>query len=720
VTHFCTCTLCEAACGVAVELEGDRVTAIRGDADDPFSRGYICPKAAALADLHHDPDRLQHPMIRAGRTWRQASWDEALNLTATALNQIRRDHGPDAIGIYQGNPTAHNFGLMTVGQLVLRKLGTRNLYSASSADQLPHMVAAHLMFGDGLLMPVPDLDRTAFLLCIGANPLVSNGSILTAPNMRRRVRDIRARGGRVVVVDPRRTETADAADQHLFIRPGTDALLLLSLIHVIFEAGLERPGRLGRIIDGVDTLRASVRDFSPEATAGATGVPAAEVRDLARAFATSTGAAYGRVGICTQAFGATASWLLYALNLVCGRLDEPGGMMFATPAVDVERLARVVGITGGFDRWRSRVRGLPEYGGELPVATLADEIEAPGPGQIRALIVSAGNPVLSTPQGHRLDRLLPTLDFIAAIDPYVNETSRHAHVILPPTSPLERSHYDVALLNFAVRNVAKFSPPVLAPPAGSRHDWEICLELGRRLGTLDASRGPVGRAIGGAAHSLLAWAGPERLLDVALRLGPYGLGRGVNGLSLRKLRRAPHGIDLGPLESRLPARLRTSTRRIDLAPRRFLDDLVRVRPQMVADRPPLVLIGRRHLHSNNSWCHNVGRLVKGKPRCTLLINPSDAAARGIADGDLVAVSSRTGRIEVPAATADGIMAGVVSLPHGWGHDRDGVELRIARRIGGASVNDITDADLIDPVSGNAALSGVAVEIERVPRAPGVA
>jgi anaerobic selenocysteine-containing dehydrogenase len=538
--------------------------------------------------------------------------------------------------------------------------------------------------------------------------------------MRRRVRDIRARGGRVVVVDPRRTETADAADQHLFIRPGTDALLLLSLIHVIFEAGLERPGRLGRIIDGVDTLRASVRDFSPEATAGATGVPAAEVRDLARAFATSTGAAYGRVGICTQAFGATASWLLYALNLVCGRLDEPGGMMFATPAVDVERLARVVGITGGFDRWRSRVRGLPEYGGELPVATLADEIEAPGPGQIRALIVSAGNPVLSTPQGHRLDRLLPTLDFIAAIDPYVNETSRHAHVILPPTSPLERSHYDVALLNFAVRNVAKFSPPVLAPPAGSRHDWEICLELGRRLGSLDASRGPVGRAIGGAAHSLLAWAGPERLLDVALRLGPYGLGRGVNGLSLRKLRRAPHGIDLGPLESRLPARLRTSTRRIDLAPRRFLDDLVRVRPQMVADRPPLVLIGRRHLHSNNSWCHNVGRLVKGKPRCTLLINPSDAAARGIADGDLVAVSSRTGRIEVPAATADGIMAGVVSLPHGWGHDRDGVELRIARRIGGASVNDITDADLIDPVSGNAALSGVAVEIERVPRAPGVA
>ena len=705
--HFATCPLCEAACGIVVDVDEGRVLSIRGDADDPFSRGYICPKAAALADLHDDQDRLRRPMIRDGAGWREAPWDEALDRVAHQLARIRNAHGPDAIAVYQGNPTAHNLGLMTIGQLALRSLGTKNLYSSSSADQLPHMLAAHHMFGDGLLMPVPDLDRTDFFLCIGANPLVSNGSIMTAPNMRKRLHDIRARGGRVVVVDPRRSETASVADQHLFIRPGTDALLLLSMLHVIFAERLERPGRAASFTDGIDDLKNIVREFAPEETAAATGIAADEVRGLARAFAAARGAAYGRIGICTQEFGATASWLLYALNFACGRLDEPGGMMFTTPAVDLERLAKLVGLATGFGRWRSRVRGLREYGGELPVATLAEEMETKGPGQVRALLVSAGNPVLSTPDGRRLDRVMPRLEFIAAIDPYLNETTRHAHVILPPTSPLQRSHYDVALNTYAVRNVAKFSAAVFERDPDQRHDWEICLELWTRLG-----RGPLHRVTGAMSRGVLRRIGPEGLLDVALRLGPHGLRRGRHGLSLRTLRDAPHGVDLGALEPRLPKRLRTPGKRISIAPPLFLSDVPRLRARAAAVPSELVLIGRRHLHSNNSWCHNAGRLVKGKPRCVLLINRRDAERRRIADGDTVSIVSRTGRLEVPAEVSDEMMPGVVSLPHGWGHGREGVRLRVAGSVAGASVNDVTDGQAIDPLSGNAAFSGLPVQVAR--------
>jgi anaerobic selenocysteine-containing dehydrogenase len=715
VTHFSTCTLCEAACGVAIEVDGQRVISIRGDTEDPFSKGYICPKAAALGDLHDDPDRLRRPMVRSGGEWRETSWDEAFDRVVHALEAIRKEHGPDAVAVYQGNPTAHSLGLLTFGQLLLRNLGTKNLYSASSIDQLPHMVAAHHMFGDGLMMPVPDLDHTEFFLCIGANPLVSNGSIMTAPNMRGRIEAIRKRGGRVVVVDPRRTETAAVADDHLFIRPGTDALFLLSMLQVIFNERLGRPGRLESLTDGLGALQEAANEFPPEATAGATGLAPLRVRELARAFAVARGAAYGRIGLCTQEFGATSSWLLYALNLVCGRLDERGGMMFTTPAVDVERLANVVRMTAGFDRWRSRVRRLPEYGGELPVATLADEIETAGPGQVRALIVSAGNPVLSTPDGGRLDRLLPRLEFMVAIDPYLNETTRHADVVLPPTSPLERSHYDVALLGYAVRNVAKFSPPVFEHDRDSRHDWEICLELWTRLGLPGLPLGPSGKVVGRAVRRVFRRLGPEGLLDLALRAGPYGLRRGRSALSMRVLRESPHGIDLGPLQPRLPARLRTTDRRIHAAPRRFLDDLPRVRTRMTMAAPELVLIGRRHLHSNNSWCHNAARLVKGPARCVLLINPRDAVARGIADGDLVSLSSRTGRIKVTAETTHDVMEGVVSLPHGWGHDREGVQLRVARLTAGASVNDVTDEAAVDPLSGNAAVSGLPVDVTRVAR-----
>ena len=704
-THYRSCTLCEATCGVAVEVEGDKVVAIRGDDEDPFSKGYICPKATALADLHADPDRLRHPMVRDGATWREVGWNEAFDLVAAKLRAVRRAHGPDAVAVYQGNPTGHNLGLLTFGQLFLRKLGTRNCYSATSADQLPHMLAALSMFGDALMMAVPDIDRTEFFLCLGGNPLVSNGSIMTAPDMRGRLKALRARGGKVVVVDPRRTETADAADQHLFIRPGTDALLMMAMLHVIFADKLARPGRVGAFSDGLGELERAAREFSPEATAGATGIAASAVRALVHALASVRGVVYGRLGVCTQEFGGVGAWLIYALNAVLGRLDEPGGMMFTTPAVDVEPLTRSIGFDLRFARYRSRVRGLPEFGGELPVVTLAEEMDTPGPGQVRAFVCSAGNPVLSTPNGPRLERALANLEFMVAIDMYLNETTRHAHVILPPTSALEHSHYDLGLATLSVRNVAKYAPAVFERAADQRHDAEICIELWSRL---SLPGGRLGALVGRALRPAILKLGPEGIIDLALRAGKY------RGLSLAKLRAHPHGLDLGALQSRLPERLRTKPKRVVVAPKLYLDDLPRLRARMTAPASDaLILIGRRHLRSNNSWCHNSARLVKGKPRCTLLINPADAAARDIADGDLVELASQVGTVRVPAEVSDEIMAGVVSLPHGWGHDRAGTQLSVASATPGASANDVTSETLYDPLSGNAALSGLHVVVRRM-------
>jgi anaerobic selenocysteine-containing dehydrogenase len=695
-THLHTCTLCEAGCGIAVTVDGDRVVDIRGDAEDPFSRGYICPKATALADLVHDPDRLRHPVVREGNEWREVGWDEAFDLVATRLRAIRAAHGRDAVAVYQGNPSAHNMGLLTYGQLLLRNLGTKNLFSATSVDQLPQMLASYLVLGNQVLMPVPDVDRTDLFVCLGANPAVSNGSVMTAPNVRARLKAIRERGGQVVVIDPRRTETAGLADRHLFLRPGTDALLLLSIVDALFAENLLRLGRLGRHVSGADALRSAASGFPAEVTAPVTGVSQEDVRWLATALATTPKAVlYGRVGTCTQEFGGLASWLVLAINILTGHLDEPGGAMFTTPAVDAVPLLSLTKFRGSFGRHHSRVRGLPEFSGELPVSVLGEEIETPGPGQIRALITSAGNPVLSTPNGARLERALPGLDFMVSIDPFINETTRFADVILPPTVHLERPHYPLALANYSVRNVAKYSPAVFERGPDQRHDWEICMALAARI---------LGRVAG-----LSRWLPPESLLDLSLRAGPYGLRRGLRGLSLGALKKRPHGVDLGPLASRLPGRLGLH-RKINLAPREYLEDLPRLRARLRAPADELVLIGRRQLRSNNSWMHNSERLVKGRDRCTLLINPADAAARGLADGDLATLSSTAGSVEVPVEVTDAIMRGVVSLPHGWGHHRSGIRLGVAAAHPGASVNDVTDDGFVDALTGTAAFSGVPVKV----------
>ncbi len=707
-TVYRSCPLCEATCGVAIEIEGDRVLSVRGDDADPFSQGYICPKGTALADLHHDPDRLTTPLVRDGAMWKKVGWDEAFDLVAQKLIGIRKAYGKDAVAVYQGNPTAHNLGLLTYGQLLMRTLGTKNAYSATSMDQLPHMLAALLMFGNQLLMPVPDIERTDLFVCLGANPLASNGSIMTAPDVKSRLKAIRDRGGKVIVLDPRRTETAEKADQHHFIRPGTDAALLLAMVHVLFAEKLVR-GRLA--VTGLSELEAAATGWTPERAAPITGIAADEIRGLARALATTPRAVlYGRIGVCTQEFGGLAAWLCYVINALTGHLDEPGGLMFTTPAVDPLPLAAMLGFDGGFARWKSRVSGKPEFGGELPISALAEEIETAGNGedkvQIRALLTSAGNPVLSSPGGPRLEEALKTLDFMVSIDPYLNETTRLAHVILPPTSPLERSHYDLALNAFAVRNVAKYAPPTFERGPDARHDWEICLALWTRIGA-PAKLGVASKLV----HRLLGTLGPEAILDLALRTGPHGFGRG--GMSLAKLKKSPHGIDLGPLEPRLPARLGHADKRVHLAPAEYLTDLVRLERKHAS--PPngnLVLIGRRHLRSNNSWMHNSERLVKGPPRCTLLIHPEDAAARGLTEGGDAKVSTRKGAIQLPVEISDEMMKGVVSVPHGWGHNRSGTRLRVAEANPGVSVNDIVDPALIDELSGTSVLTGLAVTVAK--------
>ena len=684
-------------CGLEIELEGDSIRAIRGDAEDPFSRGHICPKAVALQDIYADPDRLRRPMQRTGDDWREIGWDEAFDRVAGELTKVRDTYGSDAIGLYLGNPNVHNLGSMLFNSTLRRALGTRNTYSATSVDQLPHHVAARHMFGHYFLLPIPDVDRTDFFLILGANPVASNGSLMTAPGIAKRIRAIRQRGGRVVVVDPRRTETAAEADQHLSIPPGRDALLLLALLSTILGEGLADPGRLAGLTRGLEMLSASVEPFGAARVAPLVGISQGEIEALARDFAGAERAVcYGRMGVSTQAFGGLCQWLINALNVVTGNLDRPGGAMFPTPAFDIVTRGR----RGNSGRWASRVRGLPEFAGELPSAVLTEEIATPGDGQIKALVTVAGNPVLSTPNGAALDRAMKNLDFSVAIDIYINETTRHADVILPPTTGLECEHYDIVFHTLAVRNTAKYSPPLFEASTEARHDWQIYRELAARLATDDRPYD--------ATHPRHL-ATPQQALDQGLRNGPYG----NQGLTLDRLKEEPHGIDLGPLEPRLPERLMTDDGLIDLAPPMFVDDLSRL--EEVVDSPAqsrgeLLLIGRRDLRSNNSWMHNAERLVRGRDRCTLMIHPDDATAYGVTQGQTVRVSGRAGSIIVPAEVTDAIMPGVVSVPHGWGHALPGTRTSVASRHAGASINDLTDDRLIDSLTGNAALSGVSVTV----------
>ena len=737
-THYRICPVCEACCGLEVQVEAGRVKSIRGHAGDPFSQGYVCPKGVALKDLHEDPDRLRKPLVRRRGRFEEVGWDEAFAEIERRLPPVAAAHGRDAVGLVIGNPTAHKVGLFTYLPRLLKALGTRSVFTAATLDQMPRHLASGLLYGHWMSVPVPDIERTDFLLMLGANPVASNGSMWTVPDFRGKAKALRARGGRLVVVDPRRTETAQAADEHLFIRPGGDAFLLLGMVHTLFAEQLLRPGRLEPMLAGVEAVRQAVQPFAPAAVAARCGIDAATIRRLAQELAAAPRAAvYGRIGICTQEYGSLASWLVDVLNALTGRLDAIGGAMFPrAPAL----AANTQGAPGrgrgvALGRHTSRVGGVPETMGELPITCLAEEIEgragvADGP-RLRALITVAGNPVLSAPNGRRLAQALDGLDFMVSLDIYRNETTRHADVVLPGPSPLEEMHYDVAFSQLSWRNQARYSEAVLPAPAGQPAEWENLL----RLAAIASGRGAatdlqafddellaqdLARQFGAQAPALLAATaglrGPDRLLELGLRGGPYGDGFGARpeGLTLARLRAAPAGIDLGALQPRLPELLRTPSGQVELAPPQLLAEAARAAADLARPQPPLVVIGRRDVRSNNSWMHNLPLLAKGPMRCTVLVHPADAARRGLAQGAMARIRSaqhadRSVQAQVELSAA--MMPGVVSLPHGWGHDLPGTQLALAAERPGANLNALLDENARDPLTGNAVLSGVAVELE---------
>lgn len=698
--HRRACNLCEAICGLEIRVRGEEILSIRGDDNDPLSRGYICPKAVALKDLQQDPDRLRRPLRRSAEGWREIGWDEALDYAAERLAAVAQAHGPNSVATYLGNPNVHNYGSMTHGPRALGPLKSRSRYSATSVDQLPHQLLAYWMYGHQLLVPIADIDRCDYFLVFGANPMASNGSLMTMPGFRARLKALQARGGRMVLFDPRRSETAEVADEHHFIKPGTDAAFMLGLLKTIFDENLSRPGRLADFADGLEAAAQAIRTFDLDTLAGQCGIGAGTIRRIAREFcAAPRAAAYGRMGVSTQRRGTLTQWLIQLLNIASGNMDREGGTLFPQPAVDL--IDSPGSRPGHFAAWKSRVRGLPEFAGELPVAALAEEILTPGEGQIRALLTSAGNPVLSTPNGAQLDRALAGLDFMVSVDFYLNETTRHAHLILPPTAALEHDHYDLIFHIFAVRNTARYSEPLFDKPEGALHDWEIFEGLGKRI----AERM-------GARHQ--GSPRPDQIVDMGLRTGPYGgMRKHPQDLSLAKLKQNPSGVDLGPLQPSLPQRLQHADKRIRCAPPEMMEELRRYAAELAGAQADhaLRLIGRRHLRSNNSWLHNSARLVKGPARHQLLMHPQDLAARGLADGAPVRVRSRAGEIVVEVEASDEVMPGVVSLPHGWGHGREGIRMGVAQAHPGASSNDLTDEMLLDQVSGNAALNGVPVTVE---------
>jgi anaerobic selenocysteine-containing dehydrogenase len=713
-----TCPICQAVCGLRLTLDdGGRVTNVQGDKEDPFSKGYICPKGASLGRIDADPDRLRVPMIRTGAEWREATWDEAFEAVERGLNGVIEAHGRDAVALFFGNPTYNTMAGFLYRMPLIQSLNTRNVYSSGTLDHMPKHVAVGHMYGDPFAIGVPDVDRTDYLLIVGANPLETNGSLFAAPDLPNRLKALRRRGGKVVVVDPRRTRTAEYADQHLPVRPGTDPFLLFAVVHTLLEENLTA---VTLDVNGLDELRALAAEFPPEVAERVCGVPAESIVRLARELAAApTAVVYSRIGATTVEFGTVVQWLAEVINVLTGNLDRAGGAMFPrTAALEVFR----AGEPFGTGRWHSRVRGLPEVLGELPAATLADEIETPGDGQIRALITLAANPVLAAPNGPRLDKALADLDFMVCVDPYLNETTKHANVILPPPRILQMPHYDFLMQIVTVRNYTRYSPPIVPLEPDQRSEAEIWAKLtlivsGAPAATPAAAldEGILSQFLGAATQmpgspyegqdvaelrATLDGDIPEELmLDILLRLGSYGL-------SLARLKEKPHGIDLGPLEPRLKELLCTPSGQVELTPSAVVADLARLRERLAAPAPEIVLIGRRQLRSSNSWLHNVPSLLGGSNRCTLHVNPADVDRYGL--GEQAVVRSSAGELVVTVEPTDAIMPGVVSLPHGWGHA--GSSQRVAAENAGVNANTLTDEFVLDVPSGNAVFNGVPVTV----------
>lgn len=699
-THYRTCNLCEAMCGLVITTQNEQIQTIVGDEKDPLSHGHICPKALAYKDLHEDSDRLKFPVKKTNSGWEQISWENALDEIADKLVNIQKIYGNNAVGVYQGNPSVHNYGTLLYGPTFFSSLRTRNKFSASTVDQIPHQFAAYQMLGHQLLVPIPDIDRTQYMIILGGNPLVSNGSLMTAPDIRNRLKAIQSRDGKFVVIDPRRTETAKLADEHCFIQPGTDVYFLIGIIQEIIKNGWIKQGHLDSVTKNLDEFLTSIPDIELETISSITGISSANIQRIAKEFSQAESAVcYGRMGTCTQKFGGTVHWLINMVNIITGNFDAPGGAMFTSPAFDTLGNSQT---KGHYNKGQSRVRNLPEFAGEYPAVTMADEMLVKGEGQIRAMVTSAGNPILSVPGGEKLDRAFSGLEFMVSIDFYINETTRHADIILPPAFNLNGPHFDVVFNIFAVRDVVKYSDPVFPKEPGTKYDWEIFMGLEKRVAQKN------GRKYSKVNHFLSKKFGPEWLLDLGIRIGEYGSLKSLfkwNGLTLSKVKKQVHGVDLGPLKPRFPKRLFTSDKKIDLAPSIFIDDLKRVISNMAQSNAngSLTLIGRRQLRSNNSWMHNCPSLMSGRDRFLILMNPLDAQKKSIADGQKVRVKTSNAQIELEAKLSTEMMPGVISIPHGWGHEGKDTQQKIALENKGGNLNALGDDLAIDPVSGNADL-----------------
>ncbi len=704
--HYRVCNLCEAMCGLEIEYKDTEIISIKGDKKDPFSKGSICPKGAVIGDLYNDPNRLKKPLKKTTSGFVEIEWEEAYAIVGEKINQTRSKYGNNAIGLYLGNPTVHNYGSMMFIGAFKKALRTQNTYSPTSMDQLPHHFAAYFMFGSAMLMPIPDIDRTQYMIIMGANPIASNGSIMSAAGIQNRLKNIQKRGGKYIVIDPRKTETAKTADDHFYIKPGTDVYLLLAILHTILKEKKYNLRHLENHILGFEELMTIANPFSLDKVASITGIASSIIKDIISDFVEAKNAViYGRMGVSTQSYGGLCHWLINTINIISGNFDREGGAMFTKPAVPIIRTKKGHNAYG---RWKSRVRNLPEFEGELPVSVLAEEILTKGKGQIKALITNAGNPVLSSPNSEKLDKALKTLDFMVSIDIYLNETTRHADIILPPTNGLEIDHYDLIFNTFSVSNNAKFSKALFRPKEYQRHDWEILKALTKRFSKKKLSL-------------FYRFSTPKRLLQIALLFGPYGnLGsfqRLFTGLNLRKIKKSVHGVHLGPLIPMLPQSLKTVNQKINLAPSLFINEMKELiaafeNQQMINEPNEFYLIGRRHLRSNNSWMHNNEKLMTGKNRCTAMINETDAKRLHLKEGDHVMVSSKVGKINIPLELNDHIMPGVISIPHGYGHIKKGTKLEIAEKKPGSNVNIITDDSILDKLTGNAAFSGQIVQIEK--------
>ena len=693
--HYRTCNLCEAMCGLEITYKEKKVISIVGDKKDPLSKGFICPKSLALKDLYEDPDRLKTPIKRTENGWQEISWSEAFDEVEIQIKKIQEKYGNNAVATYQGNPNVHNVGSMLYGGPFLKSLKTKQKYSATSADQLPHHIASLKMFGHQMLIPIPDIERTDYLLILGANPGASNGSLLTAPGFPQKIKSIQKRGGKVINIDPRFTETSKISSQHLYINPGKDALFLLSLLHVIFDQGIEDKTHLSNYLKGLEEIKEIVKEYSPKKTALLIGIDSLEIQKIAKDFMNSkTAVCYGRMGVSTQEYGGICQWLINVLNIVTNNMDKVGGAMFTKPAIDLVYMTGIQGKVGNFDRYRSRVHNLPEYSGELPVATLADEILTEGEGQIKMFICTAGNPVLSAPNGKKMEKALEKLDFMVSIDIYLNETSKYANIILPTTNGLETLHYDLVFHQLAIRNTAKLSEVLFEKDENQKHDWQILNELTERITE--------------KKNSLT----PEMMLDNMFQYSPY---KEAN-LSVNKLKENPNGIDLGSLQPLLIKRIFTVDKKINVSPKIFIDDLKRLNKELCKDtkeeetKYPFALIGRRHLRNNNSWMHNSKLLMKGKNRCTVLMSSKDANNLSITDHQKIKIISNVGSIELPVEISDEMKEGVLSIPHGFGHNRNGTKIKLAEENAGESINDLTDDNKIDKLTGNANFSGTRVKV----------